>query len=243
MKTIVRHYRQLLIAVALGLVPASLYAQRPINEFHVAPGSNTQDKGDITTLDFDFKSPRMIEVNVPGVGKRVVWYMCYWLSNYSKEPFTVYPEFLLMTNRNTLHHDEVIPEVQEAIRRIEDPSNRFNFQNSVTINKSPIPLSKPDALPRRVAGIAIWTDINEKAPGTSKFRIFVSGLSNGWHIDDDGQISRKTLMLEFERRGDGTHLDSTEIKYLDVAKWIYRDASAADVDLKPPVSVGPEKGK
>ena len=243
MKTIVRHYRQAVLALALGLIPAAAIAQRPVNENHVVPGSNTQDKGDISTLTFDFKTPRMVELNVPGVGKRVVWYMCYWLSNYNKEAFSVYPEFLLMTNRNTLHHDEVMPEVQEAIRKIEDPSNRFNFQNSVTIGKNPIPVSKPDALPRRVAGIAIWTDINEKAAGTSKFRIFVSGLSNGWHIDDAGQISRKTLMLEFERRGDGSHIDSSEILYTGANKWIYRDASSAEVDLKPPVSVGPPAGK
>ncbi len=241
MKTIVRHYRLAALGVVLGLVPAVGFAQRPINEHHIAPAANTQDKGDISTMIFDFKSPRMVELNIPGVGKRVVWYMCYWLSNYNKEPFTVYPEFLLMTNRHTLHRDEVVPEVEEAIRKIEDPTNRFHFENSVSISKNPIPVSKPDALPRRVAGIAIWTDVKEKAPETSEFKIFVTGLSNGWHIDDAGQISRKTLMLQFERRGDGTRVDSNEIVYNDGFKWIYRDASAADVDLKPPASAVPEK--
>jgi hypothetical protein len=243
MKTIVRYYRQVVLALLLGVIPGTVFAQRPVNEHHITPGANTQDKGEISTITFDFKNPRMVELNVPGVGKRVVWYMCYWLSNYNKEPFTVYPEFLLMTNRNTLHHDEVIPEIQEAIRKIEDPSNRFHFENSVTIGKTPIPVSKPDALPRRIAGIAIWTDVNEKAPTTSKFRVFATGLSNGWHIDDAGQISRKTLMLEFERRGDGSRIDSNEIVYNDVFKWIYRDASSAEVDMKPPVSVGPPPGK
>jgi hypothetical protein len=236
MKTIMRLLPGL--ALALVLAPAAL-AQRPVNEHSVAPGDNTQDKGKIQTLHFDFQDPRMLEVDIPGVGKRVVWYMKYWVSNYTEEPFTLYPEFVLMTNRNTLHTDQVLPDVFEQIRLREDPNNRFKFQNSVTISKSPIPVSKPDALPRRVAGIAIWPDVAEKAPATASFRIFVNGLSNGWHIDDDGQISRKSLMLEFDRRGDGSRIDSTEIVYREVAKWVYRDASSAEVDLKPPASAKP----
>jgi hypothetical protein len=228
-----------LLALALMLAPAAAYAQRPVNEYNVTPGVNTQDKGEVSTLNFDFRSPRMMEVDIPGVGKRVVWYMCYWVSNYTKEPFTFYPEFMLLTNRNTLHTDQDLPEVFEQIRKIEDPTNRFKFQNSVTIAKTPIPVSLPDALPRRVAGIAIWPDVAEKAPATASFRIFVNGLSNGWAIDDDGQISRKSLMLEFDRRGDGSRIDSNEIVYREVAKWIYRDASSADVELKRPVSVQP----
>lgn len=224
------------LALALG---TAANAQRPVNERNVLPGANVQDKGDINTLHFDFKDPRMMEVDIPGQGKRVVWYMTYWVSNFGKEPFTFYPKFTLLTNRNTLHEDQIMPEVQEQIRKREDPSNRYNFQNSVTISKTAVPLSKPDALPRRVAGIAIWPDVHEKAPNTASFRIFVGGLSNGWSIDDDGKISRKTLLLEFDRRGDGSKIDSSEIQYRDVAKWIYRDSSSADVDLKRPASVGP----
>jgi hypothetical protein len=227
-----------LFVTGLGLVPLAS-AQRPINERNVTPGPNVQDRGEITTLHFDFKDPRMALLDVPGRGKRVVWYMTYWVTNYSKEPFHFYPEFILLTNLKTLHHDEVIPEVFEQIRRIEDPSDRFKFQSSITISKRPIPVSTPDALPRRVAGIALWTDIQEKAPNTASFRIFVNGLSNGWAIDDEGAISRKTLMLEFERRGDGSRVDSSEIVYRNIAKWFYRDASSADVDLQPPASVRP----
>jgi hypothetical protein len=226
------------LIVVCGTVSLSL-AQRPINERNVTPGANVQDRGEITTLHFDFKDPRMVELEVPGRGKRVVWYMMYWVSNYSKEPFYFYPEFLLLTNLKTLHHDEVIPEVFEQIRKIEDPSDRFRFHSSVTISKKPIPVSTPDALPRRVAGIALWTDVQEKAPNTASFRILVVGLSNGWSIDDAGEISRKTLMLEFDRRGDGSRIDSSEIVYRNVAKWFYRDASSAEVDLPPPSSVKP----
>ncbi len=236
MKAIIRWLPAL--ALAAFITPAAR-AQRPVNEYNVVPGSNTQDKGKIATLNFDFKSPRMLEVDVAGGGKRVVWYMCYWVSNYNDEPFTLYPELVLLTNRNTLHTDQDLPDVFEQIRKIEDPNDRFKFQNSVTISKTPIPVSKPDALPRRVAGIAIWPDVAEKAPATASFRIFVNGLSNGWAIDDEGQITRKSLMLEFDRRGDGSRIDSTEIVYRGLATWIYRDGSSADVDLKRPASVQP----
>jgi hypothetical protein len=231
--------RRVSLALALILAPTAGFAQRPVNEHSVAPGANVQDKGKVTTLNFDFRDPRMMEVDIPGVGKRVVWYMCYWVSNFSEQPFTFYPEFILLTNRNTLHIDRDLPDVFEQIRKREDPTNRFHFQNSVTISKTPIPVSLPDALPRRVAGIAIWPDVAEKAQATASFRIFVNGLSNGWAIDDDGQISRKSLMLEFDRRGDGSRIDSSEIVYRDVFKWIYRDVSSAEVDLKRPASVQP----
>lgn len=228
------------LGLLIGLLAANpTLGQRLDNSRAVEPEKNVQDRDDITTLHFDFKDPRMIELDVPGRGRRVVWYMLYWVTNYSKEPFYFYPEFILLTNRKTLHHDEVIPEVFEKIRRIEDPSDRFKFQTSVSITKKPIPVSTPDALPRRVAGIAIWTDVQEKAPNTASFRIFVNGLSNGWSIDDEGGISRKILMLEFDRRGDGSRIDSSEIVWRNVAKWLYRDASSADVDLQPPQSVRP----
>jgi hypothetical protein len=222
------------------LLPSFAFGQRPFSNAHeVQPGVNVQDKGEIWTLGFEFVDPRMIEVNIPGRGKKVVWYMMYWVTNNNKEPHTFVPEFLLMTKNNTLHYDEVLPEVQEAIRREEDKNNRFHFQNSVSISKIEIPPAKPNAAPRRVAGIAIWPDVFDKARNTAGFRIFVTGLSNGWSIDDDGRISRKTLRLEFDRRGDGSKVDSSEIQYKNVYKWEYRDASSADVDLKRPDSVKP----
>lgn len=226
--------------VVLMVLP-SAFGQRPFsNAREVQAGVNVQDKGDIWTLKFEFVDPRMIEVNVPGRGKKVVWYMLYWVSNETKDPHFFIPEFELLTKNNTKHYDEVLPEVQEAIRRDEDKNNRFNFQNSVTIRKTEIPPSKPDAVPRRAAGIAIWTDVYEKARNTAGFRIFVTGLSNGWAIDDDGNISRKTLILEFDRRGDGSKVDSSEIVFKPNGyKWVYRDAASAEVDLKRPDSVKP----
>src|SRR5262245_42791739 len=119
MRAIIRRLPGLVLAILL--VPAFAPAQRPVNEYSVAPGANTQDKGEISTLNFDFKSPRMLEVDMPDGGKKVVWYMCYWVSNFTKDEFTLYPEFMLLTNRNTLHADRDIPSVFEQIRKRADP--------------------------------------------------------------------------------------------------------------------------
>ncbi len=233
--------RLTLPTLALLLVQSFVFGQRPFsNAREVQAGVNVQDKGDIWTLKFEFVDPRMIEVTIPGRGKKVVWYMLYWVTNETKEAHTFIPEFELLTKNNTKHYDEVLPEVQEAIRRDEDKNDKYNFLNSVTIRKTEIPPTKPDAVPRRVGGIAIWTDVFEKARNTAGFRVFVTGLSNGWAIDDDGAISRKTLMLDFDRRGDGSKIDSSEIQFKPNGyKWVYRDASSAEVDLKRPDSVKP----
>src|SRR5262245_14298930 len=144
------------VAGLLLLSPVAVRGQNLLNAQKVTPGVNVQDKPDISTLNFEFKNPEMIEVDVPGRGRMVVWFMLYWVSNYNKQPFTLRPEFVLLSNRRTLHRDEVIPEVFEEIRKLKDPTNRFKFKNSVTISETPIPVSKEDADPSRVAGIAIW---------------------------------------------------------------------------------------
>src|SRR5262249_6336227 len=113
-------------------------------------------------------------------------------------------------------------------------------KNSVTISNQPIPVSKADAYPVAVTGVAIWDGTNadpKKRDGKKKdladsnrFSIFVSGLSNGWVLtdppggkgDDLPVVRRKTLRLEFKRRGDRFLLDARDISFQPPAEWIYR---------------------
>jgi hypothetical protein len=68
----------LLIAFSMvGLV----IAQNP-NERMVKPGPSPQDKdeinkkdGKIWVLDFKFKDPRLVKVDIPGRGQKVCWYL------------------------------------------------------------------------------------------------------------------------------------------------------------------------
>jgi hypothetical protein len=216
-------------AAAIGL-GGFVLAGNP-NEREVKPEANVQDGDDISSpdskvwvLDFKFKDPRMITVDIPGRGQRVCWYLWYQVTNFSKEPRRFVPDFELVTrDKNSVHHDQVLPKVQEAIRRIEDPSNYSKIKNSVTIAIDPIPPSNANA-PRPVTGVAIWDDVD---PESNVYSIFVSGLSNGWALTDPippsttPVVRRKTLQLDFKRLGDRYVQRSEDVRFLR-SEWIYR---------------------
>jgi len=218
--------------VAAVAVVGGAFAVNP-NERDVKPQANVQDSDDITSpdskiwvLDFKFKDPRLIKVNIPGRGQKICWYLWYQVINNTKEPRTLIPDFELVTqDRNTVHHDQILPAVQEAIRQIEDPTDYLKIKNSVTIANDPIPVSLPDAVPRPVTGVAIWDDVD---PESNRYSIFVAGLSNGWSVTDPippdtkPVVRRKTLQLNFRRLGDRYQMKSEAIRFVPPAQWIYR---------------------
>jgi len=219
------------LSLALALVGVVL-AVNP-NEREVKPEANVQDSDDIFSpdskvwvLDFKFKDPRLIKANVPGRGQKVCWYLWYQVINYTKEPRLIIPKFELVTHdRNTVHQDQIMPAVQEAIRQVEDPTDFLKIKNSVTISNDPIPVSRQEAIPRAVTGVAIWDDVD---PDSNRYSIFVSGLSNGWSQTDPvppdtkSVVRRKTLQLNFRRLGDRYQMKSEEIRFVPPAQWIYR---------------------
>lgn len=194
------------------------------NEREIEPSLHAFDKADNWTLHFRFKDPRIVTVDVPGRGKKIIWYMWYQVYNLTNEPRYFLPDFELKTNdHETVHSDEIMPAVQAAIIKIEDPTGRIGIKNSVTINKEPIPVTPPDSFPRTITGVAIWTDIYDRAPKTNRFSIFISGLSDGWRKDPkDGIIRRKTLQINFERLGDDIQNDPNSIRWVDNPIWMYR---------------------
>ena len=228
--------------VGVGLAPAA----NP-NEREVAPGINVQDQDDITSptskvwvLDFKFKDPRLIKVDVPGRGQKVCWYLWYQVVNNTKQPHTFIPDFELVTHdRDTVHHDQILPKVQQAIAEIEDPTGYYKIKNSVTIAAEPIPPSLPNAAPRAVTGVAIWDDVD---PDSNSYSIFVAGLSNGWAVTDPltpgGKpvVRRKTLQLDFKRLGDRYLQRSEEIRFQPPPHWIYRGSQLTVPGLPPRVA-------
>jgi hypothetical protein len=202
-------------------------AQNP-NERDVKPQPNAQDSDDISkadskiwVLNFRFKDPRLITVEVPGRGRKVCWYLWYQVINYTKEPRDFIPRFELVTHDklNRPFIDQVIPKVQEAIQKVEDPTNFYHIKNSASISMEPIPPSKPDAAPIPVTGVAIWDDVD---PDSNNYSIFVSGLSNGISEDDNHIVRRKTLQLNFKRLGDRFYQDSRDIRFVSPPVWTYR---------------------
>jgi hypothetical protein len=243
------------VALFLGalLVPY-VGAQTPggFNEHEVKQQSNVQDKGDIWVLDFRFKDPRLITVDIPGRGRKLFWYMWYQVTNNTGQAHTPTLDFELVTlDKPGVYQDEVLPKVQDAIQKIEDPTGFLDIKNPVTIRR-PLSPSKKDALPHSVTGVAIWDDTTKEQNlrDTTRFSIFVSGLSNGWSVDDNNKVRRKTLQLNFRRLGDRFYQDSREIQFVPPVEWVYRAVSfpmgggpaipgVKETDLVPPPNITP----
>jgi hypothetical protein len=232
------------LAIAAACVPAMAFGQGR-TERKIDPLALPLDKHDVWTLHFRYKPPRITEVDAIGKdGKKVkktVWYLWYQVYNMSGEPQTCLPEFELVTkDLNTTHLDEPQPFIFEQIKRMEDttitaekPNGFYDFQTSIGISKRPIKASLPDAIPYTVSGLAIWTDMAEKAPKTNRFAIYVAGLSNGLAVEETATgeklIKRKTLQINFLRPTDDKRPQVGDIVPDDLnapaEKWIYRTAS------------------
>ena len=242
--------------LSLGFASAGQAQRAGPNEREIEPQLTANDKEDVWSLHFRFQDPRIIVEKVPGRGTKIVWYMVYRVYNLDPrdEPHVFVPDIDLVTlDRHTRHTDEVLPSVEEAIRKREDPTGRFNIKNSVTISETAIPVSKKDAFPRAVTGVAIWTDVDpvgkDVKAKTNKFSIFVAGLSNGFTeerpVDQPGTriIKRKTLQLDFERLGDGDQTEPSGIRWTGSSSWIYR-ASTEPItggDAPEPKKLDPKK--
>jgi hypothetical protein len=259
--------RRCALALLLLLAPVlslGLVLGAGFNEHEAKAMKSDLDRPNVWVLDFRFKAPRLIKVDIPGRGTRICWYLWYQVINKppplgsgSKEAVTFIPDFELVTRDDDnprVYSDEVLPKVQDAVNKIENPSGAdyLMAKNSVTIASTPIPPSKPDAYPIAVTGVAIWdgtpAEAKKRNPkmkdlaDSNRYSIFVSGLSNGWVITDAPNakkgdlpiVRRKTLQLNFKRLGDRFKMDSREISFEPPAEWIYRASTLKAPNGLPP---------
>lgn len=209
----------LLLAIAMtGDGPYNFSEVRPV------PADGDQTVPDIWTLKLVYRNPRYIMVEVPGKGRRLIWYMRYYLVNETGRPRRVIPDFTLVTDKGDVFHDVILPSAEKAVMMREDPSQPLH--NSVTISKEPIPVTPAEGLPVAVHGVAFW-DGGEKLMNAKSFEIFVSGLSNGYvRVEGDHgetpEMRRKTLRLTFTKPGDVFNPDPREIQIGGSPAWIYR---------------------
>ena len=237
----------------LALLPAQSPTQSVYNVREVPPVSNVQDKPGIHTLHFRFKNPRTITIDVPGRGRKVVWYMWYQIYNRPQEgaplePFNFQPDFELVTlgdgQPRKVFHDLISPTIQEAIRKQEGDRELFN---SETIRQKPILATPPDSSPRTITGVAIWPDVEEKAPGMTRFSVFVSGLSDGHALsptqDNKQLVQRKTLQLNFRRLTDARRTEAQDIQFVDPPHWIYRSNFAEPIEITQTQAAPNQGGK
>jgi hypothetical protein len=234
-----------LLAAAPALVAQDDRGLQP-GERRVDPAPLPLDGPETWTLHFRYKPPRF--ATVKGFDRdgnpadQQVWYMWFQVYNRSGQPVYCQPEFELVTrDLNTAHLDEPQPFIADQIRRIEDPTvgpgapnGVQNLLTTIEMSKRPIPASKPDAFPRLVSGLAIWTDMGRKAPGTNRFSIYVTGLSNGVATEPAGAggvtlIKKKALRLDFVRPVDDRRPEAADIRPDDASgpseTWVYRTAT------------------
>ena len=233
---------------------------RPIPE-RKAPEDPPRE--DLWTLDFHFKDPRTIEVDIPGRGRRIVWYLWYQVSNDTGQNRRFSPMFVWVQTtpgREGAYRDEVIPVAVEKIRRLEDPQNVYPIKDSATITQVLIPFvkqfddqGKRIAYPEYVTGVATWIVAtpeevrtlskqpeyvrNYLRPEPGDFYIYVFGLSNGFVMvdDPDGKpiIKQKALRLKFKRLGDEFRQHTDQVQF-DRYEWVY---APLDLQVPPPQPV------
>ena len=215
-------------------------------ERRVDPAQLPLDTNQTWTLHFRYKPPRYAVVK--GFDKdgnpvdQPVWYMWFQVYNRSGEPVYCKPEFELVTrDLNTAHVDEPQPFIVEQLRKFEDPTagpgnpnGVLNLKGTIDISRRPIPPSKPDAFPKLVSGLAVWTNMEQKAPGTNRFSIYVTGLSNGVAEEKVGAngptlIKKKALRLDFFRPVDDRRPEAADVRPDDATgpaeTWVYRTAT------------------
>jgi hypothetical protein len=225
--------RLLTLAAAVALAGVAA-AQPPSGSYRpVDPVTLPLDRDNVWTLHFAYTPPRIATLDVPGKGKKTVWYMVYQVWNTGDTPRTVIPRFELVTQDGPRYSllDDLSPALAEQVRAVEDPTKSLNMQSSVSISKTPVPVTRADSVPRSVYGIALWPDVAEKAPTVNNFSVFVTGLSNGTSVAkaEGGAetITRKTLQLDFIRPTDNRNQTLGDIRPnenggLGAYRWLYR---------------------
>ncbi|MAG93042.1 MAG: hypothetical protein CMJ48_04765 [Planctomycetaceae bacterium] len=209
------------------------------------PGEERRLQRGLWDAEVSFKSMRMIESDVKdakgNVKRELFWYLCYRIvrrpieqisvdvtlapeNTFDKTPESVLaPEFALVTDDNgsqETHPDEILPQVQRDIEKRE----KQKFNNSVEIVGA-LPATTPLGATTLNAkyGVAIWRGVDLR---TDRFKVFMTGLSNGYKIgkDPDGAplYLRKTLVQEYWRPGDRFNPSEREIRAKGDPVWLYR---------------------
>jgi hypothetical protein len=225
--------RGLLSWAAVVLMASSSLAQEGKGpEIKVDPIPLPLDRSGVWTFHFAYLPPRILNLKAPAQGDKQVWYMVYRVWNTSDTPQTFVPIIELVTKDSPqmTFLDEPQPTLLKQIQTVEDPTGALNLLSSVSMSKNRIPVTKVDSVPRAVYGVAIWQGVPEKTPNTTKFSVYVRGLSNGLALADTPtgpQISLKTLQLDFFRPTDNVRPRQDDIQPntnngLGEYKWIYR---------------------
>jgi hypothetical protein len=166
----------------------------------LALARNVPFRHDIWCLEFQFKTVRMINVDLPQangqVQRKLIWYMVYAVTNRGKAmhpvtqpdgsyevetkdyPVRFVPQFSLVGYESMSGEaafeskDHVIPLAAEQIRLREDPTRKFLTSAEITGDL---------AVGQTRWGVATWEDVT---PRMKRFSILVGGLTNAYQWTD-----------------------------------------------------------
>jgi hypothetical protein len=183
-----------------------------------------RDKEGIWVLDFGFKAQpplRIRTMEVPGKGRRPIYYLYYKVVNRTGKPRMFVPQFIMVNEEGKRFEDQVIPEAIPLIRAREDQT--IPVRGAVDI-MGLIPPSTKEGVDDAVFGAAVWEKWD---PKSDRFSIYVRGLSDGYKEMPDPKggkpvVKYKTLRIDFIRRGDERNVNEKEIELADPAyEWVY----------------------
>lgn len=180
-----------------------------------------KDREGIWVLEFWFKPVRLIEVEIPGQGRRKVHYMYYKAVNRTGQARQFVPQFTLVTDRGQRCEDTVLPVAVQKIQAKEAPS--IPLLGAVS-NMGTLPPSTKEGIDDAVYGVAIWDDVDFRA---DSFSVFVRGLSDGFQVIEPPEGGEpytryKALRIDFASPGDGRKPRSLEISLKEPPfEWVY----------------------
>lgn len=213
------------LAPALKTIETPRSKTPGFNQIAVDASALPRDKDGIWILEFTFKPIRIQTVDVPGKGRRQIYYLWYKVVNRTGDPRLFVPQFTIVTNTGQKLADTVIPQAIPLIQTREGGDPLLSTVDIVGM----IPPSTKDTVDEAVYGVAIWDGVDPKA---DKFSIYVTGLSNGYKTEaakpaDGGQAApastkHKTVRIDFLRRGDEYNINEKEIQLADPPfAWTY----------------------
>jgi hypothetical protein len=211
--------------VALGPVLQTVPVQRATKEYNWTKVDTTPlpiEKQGIWVLEIHFRPVRIIQIEIPGKGRKKLHYMYYRVINRTGKPRMFVPQFTLVTDTRKSYADKPIKAAVKAVQMREDPT--IPLLGAVTIFGM-IPPSNKEGIDDAVYGVAVWEGVD---PAADAFKVFVQGLSDGYKDitpPSGGKTvtQHKTLEIDFLRRGDAHDIREKEIELLDPPyDWIYR---------------------
>jgi hypothetical protein len=180
-----------------------------------------RDREDVWVLDFSFKPLRIRTVDIPGKGRRPVYYLSYKVVNHTGKPRMFCPQFIMVNEEGKRFEDEVIPEAIPIIRARQDQT--IPLLGAVSV-MGIIPQSTKEGVDDAVFGVAVWEKWD---PKSDRFSVYVRGLSDGYKEVPNPKggkpiVKYKTLRIDFIRRGDERNISENEIELNDPSyEWVY----------------------